>query len=85
MPIEISWEYMDTQLLQRFWSGHPHLQQGTADISERMLVFHRGVHTVRSSTNAPDDVAVAVMDEVKRLRFWPVHQHLLKVAVPFGT
>ena len=46
MPIEISWEYMDTQLLQRFWSGHPHLQTETADISERMLVFHRGIHTV---------------------------------------
>lgn len=46
MPIEVSWEYMDTQLLQRFWSGHPHLQMETADISERMLVFHRGIHTV---------------------------------------
>lgn len=54
MPIEVSWEYMDTQLLQRFWSGHPQLQMQMADISERILVFHRGIHTVRYTSMHTD-------------------------------
>jgi len=46
MPIEVNWDVMDTQLLQRFWSGHPRLRHGTADLLERVMVFHRGIHTV---------------------------------------
>ena len=46
MPIEVKCEVMDTQLLARFWSGHPQLRRGTAQLLERMMVFHRGVHTV---------------------------------------
>ena len=46
MPIEVTWEVMDTQLLQRFWSGHPRLRRGTAHLQERVMVFHRGIHTV---------------------------------------
>ena len=46
MPVEVNWNFMDTQLLGRFWSGHPQLRQGTAELLERTLVFHRGIHTV---------------------------------------
>ncbi len=46
MPIEVNWEVMDTQLLQRFWSGHPSLRRGSAHLQERVMVFHRGIHTV---------------------------------------
>lgn len=48
MPIEVNWDAMDTQLLQRFWSGHPRLRRGTAELLERVMVFHRGIHTVRT-------------------------------------
>lgn len=48
MPIEVTWEVMDTQLLQRFWSGHPRLRRGTAHLQERVMVFHRGIHTAHS-------------------------------------
>ena len=49
MPIEVNWEVMDTQLLQRFWSGHPSLRRGSAHLQERVMVFHRGIHTVSLS------------------------------------
>lgn len=48
MPIEVKWDVMDTLLLARFWSGHPQLRRGTAQLLERIMVFHRGVHTARS-------------------------------------
>ena len=47
MPVEVNWGFMDTQLLGRFWSGHPQLRRGTAELLERTLVFHRGIHTVQ--------------------------------------
>lgn len=47
MPVEVNWDFMDTQLLGRFWSGHPRLRQGTAELLERALVLHRGIHTVQ--------------------------------------
>lgn len=46
MPVDVNWDFMDTQLLGRFWSGHPRLRQGTAELLERALVLHRGIHTV---------------------------------------
>lgn len=53
MPVEVNWGVMDTGLLARFWSGHPQLRRGTAELLERILVFHRGVHTVSPHTLQP--------------------------------
>ena len=46
-PVEVNWEYMDTELMQRYWANHEDERAGTASISDRILVFHRGISTVR--------------------------------------
>ena len=46
-PVEVNWEYMDTELMQRFWANHKDERSSKADISDRVLVFHRGISTVR--------------------------------------
>ena len=46
-PVEVNWEYMDTGLMQRFWANHADERSSKADISDRVLVFHRGISTVR--------------------------------------
>ena len=46
-PVEVNWEYMDTELMQRFWANHEDERSSKADISDRVLVFHRGISTVR--------------------------------------
>ena len=38
---------MDTELMQRFWANHEDERSSKADISDRVLVFHRGISTVR--------------------------------------
>ena len=43
----VNWEYMDTALMQRFWANHEEERASKADISDRVLVFHRGISTVR--------------------------------------
>ena len=53
-PVEVNWEYMDRELMQRYWANHEAERAGTAPISDRILVFHRGISTVRpSSTLVP--------------------------------
>ena len=47
-PVEVNWEYMDTGLMQRYWANHEEERSGTASISDRILVFHRGISTVSS-------------------------------------
>ena len=46
-PVEVNWEYMDTGLMRRFWANHEDERASKADISDRVLVFHRGISTVR--------------------------------------
>ena len=41
------WEAMDAQLLRRFWERHAAERASAADISDRVLVFHRGISDVR--------------------------------------
>lgn len=59
MPIEVNWDVMDTQLLQRFWSGHPRLRRGTAELLERVMVFHRGIHTVSNPLHGTPTVCIS--------------------------
>lgn len=47
MPVEVDWSKNDTSLMGRFWVAHPGEQAEAAEISDRILVFHRGIDTVR--------------------------------------
>lgn len=51
-PVDVRWEAMDAQLLRRFWERHAAERAGAADISDRVLVFHRGISDVRPSCRA---------------------------------
>ncbi len=46
MPVEVDWSKNDTSLVSRFWASHPGEQAEAAEISDRILVFHRGIDTV---------------------------------------
>jgi hypothetical protein len=48
MPVEVDWSKNDTELIGRFWEQHPAEQMKAAEISDRILVYHRGIDTVRS-------------------------------------
>ena len=45
-PVEVNWEYMDMDLMHRFWANHADERGSKASISDRILVFHRGISTV---------------------------------------
>ena len=49
MPVEVNWQFMNKDLMSRFWrhrgpSDHP----DKAGMADRILVFHRGVTSVRA-------------------------------------
>ena len=47
MPVEVNWSNMDTALMKRFWDARPpEEREGIADMSDRVLVFHRGITSV---------------------------------------
>jgi hypothetical protein len=46
MPVEVDWSKHDRSLVGRFWAAHPGEQAEAAEISDRILVYHRGVDTV---------------------------------------
>ena len=47
MPVEVDWSKHDRSLIGRFWAAHPGEQAEAAEISDRILVYHRGIDTVR--------------------------------------
>lgn len=47
MPVEVTWNKISDKLLRDFWARHPAERQGLADISDRILVFHRGIKEVQ--------------------------------------
>ena len=47
MPVEVTWNKISDKLLKTFWAKHPMERQGLADISDRILVFHRGIKEVQ--------------------------------------
>ncbi|CAL8464423.1 g3958 [Coccomyxa elongata] len=47
-PVEVNWDYMDGELLQRFWAGRSAERAGASPIADRILVFHRGISTVKA-------------------------------------
>lgn len=52
---------MDGELLQRFWAGHEEERLGAANIADRILVFHRGISTVRASVAVAEAVSCACL------------------------
>lgn len=46
-PVDINWDYMDGGLFRRFWAAHPEERAGAAPICDNILVFARGITTVR--------------------------------------
>ena len=46
MPVEVTWHKISDELLKTFWARHPSERQGLADISDHIMVFHRGIKEV---------------------------------------
>lgn len=46
-PVEVNWSFMDGSLLRRFWAAHADERAAAAPINDRILVFVRGITTVR--------------------------------------
>jgi hypothetical protein len=48
LPVEVNWEYMDNQMLTKFWASDPEYQeirqQLPDELADRILVFHRWAH-----------------------------------------
>lgn len=42
MPVDVAWESLDASLISRLFVRHPHLGLQAAQLSRRVLVFHRG-------------------------------------------
>lgn len=43
MPVSVNWKYKDDAMLARYWEAHRDERVGLAEMSDRVLVFHRGV------------------------------------------
>ncbi|KAK9804732.1 hypothetical protein WJX72_002789 [[Myrmecia] bisecta] len=48
MPVDVKWDLMDSSLLKRFWAGRQAERASLADISDHIIVFHRGIKTVKA-------------------------------------
>jgi hypothetical protein len=53
LPVEVNWDYMDKDMLPKFWNSSPELKAKRAtlpdEMADRILVFHRGVGTQKLS------------------------------------
>jgi hypothetical protein len=45
-PVDVNWNAMENTLLKRFWAKHRAQRRRAAPISDRILLFHRGIYTV---------------------------------------
>ena len=54
-PVEVNWKALDTGLLSRFWSARPGERARAAPVADRILIYHRGVKTVRAEGRFIDD------------------------------
>ncbi|GMH33630.1 hypothetical protein BSKO_01464 [Bryopsis sp. KO-2023] len=43
MPVAVNWKFLDNKMLTRFWNEKPAYSEGLAPLSDKILVFHRGV------------------------------------------
>ena len=55
-PVEVNWDALDTKLLSAFWAaGRARERAVAAPVSDRILIYHRGVKTVKASGRFIDD------------------------------
>ena len=55
-PVEVNWDALDTKLLSSFWArGRARERAAAAPVSDRILIYHRGVKTVKASGRFVDD------------------------------
>ena len=54
-PVEVNWDALDTSLLARFWAARPGERARAAPVADRILIYHRGVKTVRAEGRFIDD------------------------------
>ncbi|CAD7700320.1 unnamed protein product [Ostreobium quekettii] len=47
MPVTVNWDYLDKDMLTRYWEGRPEERGGLAEMSDSILVFHRGVGVIK--------------------------------------
>ncbi len=67
MPVEVDWSKNDTSLIGRFWDAHPGQQAEAAEISDRILVFHRGIDTVSGSGSRLSWASASTVCHLNRL------------------
>eukprot|EP00882_Tetradesmus_deserticola_P018152 GHRQ01019478.1.p1 GENE.GHRQ01019478.1~~GHRQ01019478.1.p1 ORF type:complete len:266 (+),score=104.64 GHRQ01019478.1:211-1008(+) len=89
LPMEVNWNYMDPNLLHKFWHSSPERRAIRANLpdcmADRILVFHRGIGTGKLSGLLIDQKLDLLMDytvfeALDRLRD-PLQQLLSKVGL----
>ena len=64
-PVEVNWDALDTKLLSSFWAAGPARAREravAAPVSDRILIYHRGVKTVKASGRFIDDKIDLLVD-----------------------
>lgn len=62
-PVEVNWDALDTELLSSFWAaGRARERALAAPVSDRILIYHRGVKTVKASGRFIDDKIDLLVD-----------------------
>ena len=64
-PVEVNWDALDTKLLSSFWAASPgraRERAAAAPVSDRILIYRRGVKTVRASGRFIDDKIDLLVD-----------------------
>lgn len=54
-PVEVNWDALDTNLLSRFWAARPAERARAAPVADRILIYHRGMKTVKAEGRFIDD------------------------------
>ncbi|KAF6257530.1 hypothetical protein COO60DRAFT_1701817 [Scenedesmus sp. NREL 46B-D3] len=66
LPMEVKWDYMDPNLLKKFWQSSPERRAIRANLpdcmADRILVFHRGIGTEKLSGLLIDQKLDLLMD-----------------------
>jgi len=47
LPVTVKWSNVDGDLLSKFWAQRPDMRQQLPDISDHILIFHRGLDVVK--------------------------------------
>jgi hypothetical protein len=78
MPVEVNWDVLDKSLLSRYWASHTQQRARLADVSDRILIFHRGVNTVHAKD-------MYIMDKIDLLIGYLVVNPIAKLLKRLGA